>query len=326
MGPTWIKAPLFTVTLVLLFVWSGEVITNVSGGAEAAVTGEGVGVDIGEQVFWGPGKCHTCHAIGTRGRSVRGPNLGESEHGPPIGARAVERGRERGAELGVAVGSTEYLIESLADPSAYVVKGFKAEMPKAYEPPISLNPDEVTSVILYLQSVGGVPDPSSIVLPLEVREGARAMGTVTPWEPYMEGDSLRGAEIFFDVDGPTPCAKCHRVGDRGGEVGPELTGIAGTRTARFILESVVDPSREIASGYETVLIQTAAGRLMDGVVRRETDDSLFLATSDGDELSIALSKITRRGEQELSLMPGDFTELLTVKQLHDLLAFLRTLR
>ncbi len=326
MGSNWIKAPLFSIALVALFVWAGEIVTRASGGEGVTALGEGVSVENGEQIFWGPGKCHTCHSVGTRGRSVRCPNLGESTGGPEMAVRAVERALERGVALGREMSATEYLIESIADPSAYVVEGFKDEMPKVYEPPIVLGPDEITSVILYLQSLGDVPDPASIVLPSEIRQAGQRRRTVEPWEPYLEGDSLHGREIFFDVDGPAPCAKCHRVEDRGGEVGPELTAVAGTRTAQFIVESIVRPSEEIASGYETVLIQTTDGRLLDGVVRRESSDSLWLATSEGEELALALTDIARRRTQEVSLMPDNFAEVLTVKELHDVLAYLLTLQ
>ena len=140
------------------------------------------------------------------------------------------------------------------------------------------------------------------------------------------GDSIRGEEIFFDTGGPGACAKCHLVRDRGGDVGPEVTSVAGTRTAQFIVESILQPSNEIASGYESILVQMNDGRILDGVLRRETTDSLWLGTSEGDVVALALGDVARRREQEVSLMPGNFAEILTVEQLHDLLAYLQTLQ
>ncbi len=137
---------------------------------------------------------------------------------------------------------------------------------------------------------------------------------------------MQGREVFFDRDGPAACAKCHLVQESGGDVGPELTSVAGTRTAQFIVESVLQPSIEIASGYESILIQTTAGRILDGVVQRETSDSLWLATAEGDVMAFAVVDIARRRTQEISLMPGNLAEVLTVLELHDLLAYLMTLR
>ena len=53
MGRNWIKAPLFTIALVVLFGWAGEVVTNASGGESVAVLGEGVSRGVA-------GVCHGC--------------------------------------------------------------------------------------------------------------------------------------------------------------------------------------------------------------------------------------------------------------------------
>ena len=316
----------FTVVLIGLFIWAGNGITRVSGEGSPLALGEGLSAENGELIFWGPGKCSTCHSIGSRGSSVRGPNLGQSDVGPIIAVRAEERGRAREGDLGRILTATEYLIESVIRPSAFVVDGFKDEMPTVYEPPISLGPDQLGSVILYLQTLGGAPDPASIVLPAEVRQAAGRVADVEAWAPYLDGDSVVGREIFFDLEGPTPCAKCHTVGDVGGDIGPDLSAIAGTRTAQFIVESILEPSAVIAGGYESVLIQTTDGRILDGVIRRETADSLWLVTADEVEYALAIEGIARRRVQELSLMPGDFAGMISVTQFHDLLSYLRTLQ
>lgn len=317
---------MFTLILVGLFVWAGDVITSVSGGGTAsAALSEGVSVDNGELIFWGKGKCHTCHSVGTRGSRIRCPNLGQSDQGASMGLRTVDRAQERSQETGQAYTAADYLIESIVDPSAHVVEGFKDEMPKVYEPPISLKPDDIMSVLVYLQSLGGAPDPGALSLPPEVRAAAGKSPELSPWEPYLLGDPAEGEAFFFDTEGSAACGKCHRVNERGGEIGPELTGLAGTRTAEFIVESMLEPSVQIASGFETVLIQTIGGRLIDGIIRSETTDTMELMTKDGDVLAISKSEIDRQKIQETSLMPSNFSELLTVEQLHDLLAFLLTL-
>ncbi len=320
------KVSAFTVVLIGLFIWSGSGITRVAGGGSPAPLGEGVSAENGEQIFWGPGKCSTCHSIGSRGGSVRGPNLGESDVGLQIALRALERARARSAELGRELTATEYLVEAVTSPSAFVVDGFKDEMPTVYEPPISLGPDQIASIVLYLQTLGGAADPASIVLPAEVRAAAGRAREVEAWAPYLDGDSVAGRELFFDLAGPAPCAKCHTVDGVGGDIGPDLSAVAGTRTAQFIVESILRPSSSIAGGYESVLIQTSDGRILDGVIRRETVDSIWLVTADEVEYALAAEGVARRREQELSLMPSDFAELISVAEFHDLLSYLRTLQ
>jgi putative heme-binding domain-containing protein len=323
-GP-WLKVSLFVLTLVALFVWAGEVVSRASGSTRRVAPGEEITVANGELIFWDPGKCHTCHAVGTRGSSVRGPNLGNSADGDAMMIRAASRASERSAALGREMSPTEYLMESLVDPSAHLVPGFKDEMPIVYEPPIRLDPDELTSVTLYLQSLGGQPDVALITVPPEVRLSYRDAPAEIPWQPYLEGDSARGRELFFDPNGPTRCAGCHRIGEEGGTIGPELTSVAGTRTIQSIVESLVEPSASIPVGYETELIETADGRILDGLVIRETIDSLWLATALEEVHVLAREEVARRRTQETSLMPNDLADILSVRQLHDLVAYLRTL-
>ena len=77
MRSPWLRVALFVLALVGLFVWAGEVLSRASGatrGPAGLAELEGVSAANGELIFWGPGKCHTCHAVGPRGRSVRGSN------------------------------------------------------------------------------------------------------------------------------------------------------------------------------------------------------------------------------------------------------------
>lgn len=418
---TWIKVSLFALVLVATFVWAGDVVTASSGGGTGAGGGAalspGVGAAAGEQIFWGAGKCATCHSVGTRGGKIRGPNLGISPVGDPIGLRAAALAAQRAATLGRPMTAAEYLVESIADPSASLSQGYKDEMPKPYLPPISLTPDQITSVILYLQSLGGTPDPAAIHLPPEITQAAQSRVTVDTWKPYLVGDSARGHEIFFDARGPsacarchrvggrgagagsdlgaigathTPrsivellvgptrrhdsllpggfvarinvkdfhdllafletlrpyvagdtargralffdetgraaCAKCHRLGNRGGDAGPEITAVVAIRTSTFLLEAILKPSKHIASGYQTVQIRTNDNRTLQGVVVRETPDSVWLGTSDGGHVTVPLRAIVQRRAVDASLMPDTLAKMLSAKDLGDLMAFLETLR
>ncbi len=324
-------AAVFTVGLVLGFVWIGEVITRVSGEGERRAGDAGGSVEVtpeaGEAIFWGKGKCYTCHAVGSRGTSIRGPNQGEAGPlGLAIGRRAEERARERARQTGRAYTATDYLVESLIDPGAYVVAGYKNEMPNPLRPPISLTPQEVRAVVAYLQSLGGTVDVASIRLPAGVEAQAQAATAAGEWRPYLPGDPRRGERLFFDPESNAGCARCHAVNGRGGTVGPELTGIAGTRDPQFIVESILEPSKRIASGYEPVLIITKAGQYLTGIIRREDATAIEVVDSEGQVHRVAASEIQQKARQATSLMPENFRELLTVEEFHDLLAFLLTLK
>jgi hypothetical protein len=164
------KVFLFLLLSLGAFLWVGYSVTELTGGGQRVAVGA---VEItpegGEAVFWGKGRCFTCHSVGDRGSAVRGPNQGQfgEKFTEPIGVRAAARAAERAEKTGEEYTATDYLIESLASPGAYVVKGYKNEMAVVYAPPISLGLDEVKAVITYLQSQGGEPDPEALDNPSE---------------------------------------------------------------------------------------------------------------------------------------------------------------
>lgn len=320
-----LKVVAFALLLIGFFVLIGEILTDISGLKGTESSAVGVNPAAGEAVFWGRGKCGTCHRVGSQGSAVRGPDLDN------IGLRARERAVERAVQKGEKVSATEYLIESIAEPSAYVVANYKNEMPRVYEPPIALKPEEIRATISYLQTLGGEVDPSAINLPEEILRSPAAPSQL--WQPYLAGDPVEGEALFFDPQG-IACGQCHAVVDstnrvRGGQVGPELSHLAGTRTSQFIVRSILDPDADIASGFEQVLVIMNTGDQLDGIPLREDAASITVKKRQGNEfveVSLAKSAIAELVPRTTSMMPGNFSELLTVQQFHDLLAYLLTLK
>lgn len=210
--PTFLRVYLFALTIIGLFIGVTTVLSNIGTRATAPV-GEGVSAEVGRAIFFGKGKCSTCHKLGTEGSAVRCPNLGmDDRFADWIGVRAQERARERSGQTGRHYASTDYLVESIADPNAYVVAGFPAgTMPRVYDPPISLIPDEIRSVILFLQSQGGTPDPAGLAE--AERRFAEPFAENRPpppaWEPAVRPDAAKGHALFFQPDSPAGCMKCH---------------------------------------------------------------------------------------------------------------------
>ena len=96
----------------------------------------------------------------------------------------------------------------------------------------------------------------------ELKKAAdRDKARLAEFEPLLDGgDQDRGRAVFFGKK--AACGACHRVGDEGGSVGPDLTKVGGIRAGRDLLESVVLPSATFAQGYET--LPGRAGRRPDG--------------------------------------------------------------
>lgn len=318
---------IYIFAVLAAFVYVGQVVTDISGGGVATAVAEGVSPEAGEAIFFGKGKCSTCHSVGDEGSAIRCPNLGENNIAAllslPIGLRATERAALRSEQTGEHYSATDYLVESLAEPGAFVVEGFKNEMPYVYKSPIGLTPDEVKAVVLYLQSQGGEVDVAQIKLPDVILASQKEESE--PWQPYFAGDPENGMELFFDEESNAGCARCHTVAEKGGKVGPELTTVSGTRSPQYIVESVLTPSAVIASGFESILIITNDERYLTGIKKGEDEQSVSMMLDSGEVLKVSKEEIKEVAPQETSVMPSGFADDLTMTEFHDVLAFVLTL-
>jgi putative heme-binding domain-containing protein len=131
-----------------------------------------------------------------------------------------------------------------------------------------------------------------------------------------KASAARGAAVFGKS-----CAACHRIGDVGAVVGPQLDGV-GQRGAERIMEDVLDPNRNVDGAFRTTMLRLKGGETVSGLLRREEGELIVLADSAGKEVAVDRSKVGRRAESSLSLMPGNFGEVLTPEEFNDLMAFL----
>jgi quinoprotein glucose dehydrogenase len=87
----------------------------------------------------------------------------------------------------------------------------------------------------------------------------------------------------------------------------------------------VQPNKDIAKGFDSVVILTADGGVLSGIVKQETDSKLDLMTAEGKLLSIKKDEIEERKPGK-SPMPEDLTKHLTKFELRDLIAYLASLK
>jgi putative heme-binding domain-containing protein len=170
----------------------------------------------------------------------------------------------------------------------------------------SLKEDQIRKVIAYIRSLARSPGESQ-------------------WKPYMPGDPEAGRKLFFTTEGKAPCAKCHTVGGEGGHVGPALDRIASRRAPEYVMESIVLPSKDIAPEFEAVTVATTDGRVITGLRVNENNFNIQLREENGRFHSFLKRDLEQVKVLSKSLMPENFAEVLTVKELHDLFAYLMTL-
>jgi mono/diheme cytochrome c family protein len=181
-------------------------------------------VQAGEQVFTGIGGCTTCHGLGTRA-----PNLLTDEKGQgPIGARCGRR--EPGKDC------KSYLHEALVQPGAFVVPGYEPIMPDMSR---TLSPQQIWAVIAYLEAQGGTVTVSASDIP------AGDQGGVTPGAGLAAGSA--DPMTLLRTGG---CVGCHKLGDEGAAVGPDLTHVGARLSAAGIREAILFPDAKITKGFE----------------------------------------------------------------------------
>ena len=135
------------------------------------------------------------------------------------------------------------------------------------------------------------------------------------------GDIEKGAKIFYGKT-EVSCVRCHRIGGTGGKVAPYLSAIGKTHDRRYILESIVEPSKQIAVGHAQVIVLTDEGMMHTGVVKEETDTLMALMDSDGNVTRVDKDMIDEMKAGK-SGMPEGLHKLLTMSELRDLVAFLK---
>jgi quinoprotein glucose dehydrogenase len=143
-------------------------------------------------------------------------------------------------------------------------------------------------------------------------------------EAQVGGDADNGRKVFFEKS-EVSCLRCHKIAGVGGEVGPDLSNIAKKYKRDYLLESLVDPNKQIAKGYETVVIALSNGRTASGVLKSEDAKEVRLMTPEGKLLTIPKSTIDERSSGP-SAMPSDLPQKLTRSEVRDLVEFLAGLK
>jgi putative heme-binding domain-containing protein len=186
--------------------------------------------------------------------------------------------------------------------------------PNTKMPNLGLKPEEARAITSFLVSF----QPEEENEEFEAPEG---------WKQYLssEGDAKRGEKIFHDPEGIANCSKCHLVNGRGGTVGPDLSFAGTSRTRKFLLESILNPSVVITHGYQTVMILTKNRKFITGIKKNEDESGIDIVDKDGGNLHIPRETIEKFKIQKISTMPSNFKDLLEIQDVTDVLAYLGTL-
>ncbi len=140
-----------------------------------------------------------------------------------------------------------------------------------------------------------------------------------------EGEQENGRGVFL-----RHCSGCHRSGDVGARVGPDLTGMHA-KPREQLLEDILDPNRRLTGEYAAVVVVTKDGEVLTGILVGESPTAVQLKRQTGmsEGKSEGISESIPRGAIEVfrgtgkSLMPEGFEQSISPVEFADLLAFLR---
>ena len=135
----------------------------------------------------------------------------------------------------------------------------------------------------------------------------------------LEGKPGAGAAIFEEV-----CAECHKIGDMGHEVGPDLLGLT-TRFKEQLLADILIPNQALETGYEEYVVETVDGRSLSGVIAEETPTSITIRRAKGEQDTVLRRNVESMYSLSLSPMPEDLEKSISVQGMADLIAYIKGL-
>ena len=154
----------------------------------------------------------------------------------------------------------------------------------------------------------------------------KATDPLARWRECLEGgDGEVGKEIFAEK-AEAACMRCHKVKGEGGDVGPDLAEVGKKMGREFVLQSIVDPNAVIAKGYDNMMVTLKDGNIVAGLLNAETADELALKNPADGKLQRVKKSVMKERASLPSAMPPGMGEVLTKRELRDLVQYLSTLK
>jgi cytochrome c2 len=245
---TFLKVFAFNIVVIAFFLYVGNSIPQLRQDPpqELVLAADASAEDFvkaGQDLFYGKGTCALCHEIGKKGE--RCPDLAG------VGERAEARIKEAGYK-GKATNGAEYLVESLMEPTTYVVEGYQPSMPPVGR---QLSDLELVAVVSFLQSQGGeVTVNGQTHFPKWRGEGggvASAAAAPAPVTAAAASSGASGQELIQQWG----CITCHKLDGPDKLIGPSLWDIGARKDANYIRESILQPDAVVVEGFPAGLMK-----------------------------------------------------------------------
>jgi len=134
------------------------------------------------------------------------------------------------------------------------------------------------------------------------------------------GDVSHGKNLFWST--AVNCGSCHKIGEKGIAIGPDLSTIGKVRPREDLLESILEPSRRIEPKYAAYAVYTKDGRVITGLVIERDEKKVVVRDGQNKENVIAAENVEELRPSRISLMPEGQMAGLTAQEAADLLEYL----
>jgi|694.fasta_scaffold00321_44 putative heme-binding domain-containing protein len=204
---------------------------------------------------------------------------------------------------------------------------FAAFMANAHEEAkFTMTPDEIIALDDVLTAYNAAQAPEQAP-PLDSRKLVKQW-TIGDFQSVLsqvgEGRNFaRGKEVYFQAQ----CSACHRFGDRGGAIGPDLTAVATRFKRQDLLESAIEPSKVLSEQYMNTAILTKDGDTIVGRITEETPEKIVIRPNPLAEQTILVLKsdVEERSQSKVSPMPAGLLDTFSREDVLDLLAYIESL-
>ncbi len=138
-----------------------------------------------------------------------------------------------------------------------------------------------------------------------------------------KGRSFKSGKDAFTA---ATCAACHKFGNDGGAIGPDLTAVSSRFQRRDILESIIEPSKVVSEQFQNVNIVKKSGIEVTGRIVEETPEKLVVLVNPltGEKVDVKKESIEKREASKLSPMPTGLVNVLSKEEILDLIAYLES--
>ena len=165
-------------------------------------------------------------------------------------------------------------------------------------------------------------------LPLDER--TKRLGNIVNAKSILriKGNAARGRSVFFAA-AAAQCRNCHKIKDKGANLGPDLSTIGKKYKRHEILESILFPSKKIDPKFVTAVVLTGEGNVLTGIIVKRDKKELVLRSmvkGKAENRRLSMDDVEQITPQKTSLMPEKLLRDMTAQQAADLVEYLFSLK